>query len=81
MTFRDHNTTEFVDDDGVRHEVRANERYFVPSEITWWLKSLGCTDIAIHGARLGAFSREHALRTEDFEMLVTARKAEGHPTA
>lgn len=77
MTFRDHNTTEFVDDDGVEHTIRANERYFVPSEITWWLRTLGCTDIAIHGARLGAFSRADALRTEDFEMLVLARKGQG----
>jgi len=44
----------------------------VPSEITWLLKSLGYKNIDIFGARLGAFSREHKLTTNDFEMLVIA---------
>ncbi|MFO8030902.1 MAG: methyltransferase domain-containing protein [Cyclonatronaceae bacterium] len=74
MTFRDHNITEFTDDDGNRHELQSNERYYVPSEITWLLKSLGFRDIGIYGARLGAFSREHSLRTDDYEMLVVCRK-------
>lgn len=74
MTFRDHNITEFTDDNGNRHELHCNERYYVPSEITWLLKSLGFQDIGIYGARIGAFSREHALRTDDYEMLVVCRK-------
>ena len=74
MTFRDHNITEFTDDDGNRHELQCNERYYVPSEITWLLKSLGFKDIGIYGARIGAFSREHVLRTDDYEMLVVCRK-------
>jgi len=72
MTFRDHSTLEFEDDDGVKHTLECNERYYVPSEITWLLKSLGFKIIDIYGARLGAFSREHKLTTEDFEMLVIA---------
>ncbi len=74
MTFRDHNVTEFTDDEGNRHTLNCNERYYVPSEITWLLKSLGFRDIGIYGARIGEFSREHTLRTEDFEMLVVCRK-------
>lgn len=74
MTFRDHNITSFVDDDGVEHRLACNERYYVPSEITWLLKSLGFRRIDIMGARLGEFSREHTLTTEDFEMLVVAEK-------
>lgn len=74
MTFRDHNITSFVDDDGVEHRLACNERYYVPSEITWLLKSLGFHKIDIMGARLGEFSREHTLTTEDFEMLVVAEK-------
>jgi hypothetical protein len=46
----------------------------VPSEISWLLKSLGYTTIEIFGAKLGAFSREHKLTTEEFEMLVIAEK-------
>lgn len=74
MTFRDHNVTEFTDDAGNKKELRCNERYYVPSEITWLLKTLGYGEIEILGARLGAFSRSDALTTEDFEMLVIAGK-------
>jgi len=72
MTFRDHNTVEFEDDSGNKKTLECNDRYYVPSEITWLLKSLGYTTIDIFGARLGAFSREHKLTTKDFEMLVIA---------
>jgi len=72
MTFRDRNTVEFEDDSGDKKTLECNERYYVPSEITWLLKTLGCKAIGIFGARLGAFSREHKLITKDFEMLVIA---------
>ena len=74
MTFRDHNTTEFVDDSGNKKSINCNERYYVPSEITWLLKSLDFKSIEIFGAKLGAFSRNDSLSTEDFEMLVVAEK-------
>ncbi|HZW38335.1 MAG TPA: class I SAM-dependent methyltransferase [Ignavibacteriaceae bacterium] len=74
MTFRDYNKTSFVDDDGNEKEISANERYYVPSEITWQLKSLGFKKIDICGAKLGAYSRNDKLTTEDFEMLVIAEK-------
>ena len=74
MTFRDHNVTEVVDDDGNKKELECNERYYIPSEITWLLKTLGYTNIEIFGAKLGAFSRNDRLTTEDFEMLVVAEK-------
>jgi hypothetical protein len=35
---------------------------------------LGYQTIDIYGAKLGAFSRNDALTTEDFEMLVIAGK-------
>jgi hypothetical protein len=38
------------------------------------LKSLNFKKIDIYGARLGAFSRNDRLTTEDFEMLVIAGK-------
>jgi YD repeat-containing protein len=40
MTFRDHNITTFTDDSGVEHQLECNERYYIPSEITWQLKTL-----------------------------------------
>ncbi|HPY36211.1 MAG TPA: class I SAM-dependent methyltransferase [Clostridia bacterium] len=74
MTFRDYNITTFKDDDGREHTIKCNERYYVPSEITWLLKSLGYKNIEIFGAKLGAFSREDKLTTADFEMLVVAER-------
>ena len=74
MTFRDHNTTEFEDDFGNKKTLECNERYYVPSEIVWLLKSLGYIKIDIYGARLGAFSRNDKLTTKDFEMLIISEK-------
>jgi ubiquinone/menaquinone biosynthesis C-methylase UbiE len=74
MTFRDHNTAVFEDDSGNKRELKCNERYYVPSEITWLLKTLGFKKIDILGAKLGAFSRNDKLTTDDFEMLVVAEK-------
>jgi len=74
MTFRDYNITEVEDDSGNKKSLDCNERYYVPSEITWLLKSLGYRKIDILGAKLGAFSRKDKLTTEDFEMLIIAEK-------
>lgn len=74
MTFRDHNTTYVEDDHGNKKELKCNERYYVPSEITWLLKTLNFKIIDIFGAKLGAFSRDDKLSTEDYEMLVIAEK-------
>ena len=74
MTFREHTVITVVDDDGEKKELQCNERYYVPSELTWMLKSLGFTGIDIFGAKLGAFSRDDRLTTEDFEMLIIAEK-------
>ncbi len=74
MTFRDHNITIIEDDSGNKKELQCNERYYVPSEITWMLNSLKFKTVDIFGATLGAFSRKDKLTTEDFEMLVVAVK-------
>jgi SAM-dependent methyltransferase len=74
MTFRDVNVTSFRDDHGNTRALRCNERYYVPSEISWLLKSLQFRHVDIFGAKLGAFSRNDRLTTEDFEMLVIAEK-------
>jgi hypothetical protein len=74
MTFRDHNTTVIEDDSGNKKELKSNERYYMPSEITWLLKTLGFKKTDIFGAKLGAYSRSDKLTTNDFEMLVIADK-------
>ncbi len=74
MTFRQTSTYDFVDDDGNAKSLPCNERYYVPSEIAWMLKSLQFKTIDILGCELGAFSRRKALTTEDYEMLIIAQK-------
>lgn len=74
MTFRDYNVTEYTDDNGETHQIESDERYYIPSEITWLLKSLDFKNISIYGAKIGAYSREDKLTTEDFEMLVIAER-------
>jgi 2-polyprenyl-3-methyl-5-hydroxy-6-metoxy-1,4-benzoquinol methylase len=74
MTFRDHSIYESEDDNGNKVILKCNERYYVPSEISWLLKSAGFSKSEIFGCKLGAFSRNDRLTTEDFEMLVIANK-------
>lgn len=74
MTFRDYNINTILDDDGNKMVLECNERYYVPSEITWLLKSLDFKKIEIFGAKLGAYSRKYTLTTEDYEMLVIAKR-------
>ena len=74
MTFRDFNITKVVDDNGAEKELECNERYYVPPEISWLLKTLGFQEIDIFGAKLGAFSREDKLSADDYEMLVIAER-------
>lgn len=72
MAFRDKYQLEIEDDDGNEMTLNCNERYYVPSEITWLLESLGFDRIDICGCKLGEFSRTDPLTTEDYEMLVIA---------
>jgi SAM-dependent methyltransferase len=74
MTLRDHNIGVFEDDAGNKKELECDERYYVPSEITWLLKTLRFKKIDILGAKLGAFSRKDKLTPENFEMLVVAER-------
>ncbi|OPL07573.1 MAG: SAM-dependent methyltransferase [delta proteobacterium ML8_F1] len=74
MTLRDFNLVSFTDDDGVKHQIQSNERYYMPSEMTWYLRSLGFDRVEIFGAKIGAYSRADRLSKEDFEMLVVARR-------
>jgi 2-polyprenyl-3-methyl-5-hydroxy-6-metoxy-1,4-benzoquinol methylase len=70
MTFRDYSDYEVVDDDGTVKVLKCNERYYVPSEITWLLKSLGFTKIDILGCEIGNWKRDVQLSTSHYEMLI-----------
>jgi len=76
MTFRDIYQMEIEGDDGTKMNLNCNERYYVPSEITWLLKSLGFDEIGIYGCEIGAFTRDDPLTTERYEMLVIAEYLE-----
>jgi hypothetical protein len=54
--------------------LQCNERNYSPSVITWLLKTLNFKTVDIYGAKLGAFSRNDPVPTEDFEMLIIAEK-------
>jgi len=73
MTFRETAEIKVVDDNGNEKILQTNERWYMPVEITWLLKTLGFKQIDIYGAHLGEFSREHELTVKDFEMLVIAK--------
>ena len=75
MTFRESSITSVEDDNGIKKDLHCTERYYVPSEISWLLKTLNFKLIDIFGATLGAFSRKDKLTTKDFEMLVVAVKS------
>jgi 2-polyprenyl-3-methyl-5-hydroxy-6-metoxy-1,4-benzoquinol methylase len=74
MTFRDHSLYKITDDDGKTKQLKCNERYYVPPEISWLLKSIGFRKSKIYGCKLGAFSRNDKLTPDDYEMLVIAEK-------
>jgi 2-polyprenyl-3-methyl-5-hydroxy-6-metoxy-1,4-benzoquinol methylase len=75
ITFREKSELTFTDDDGRSQTIATDERYYTPPELRWLLLSAGFAKVGIFGCRLGQFSREHALSTEDFEMLAVAEKA------
>ena len=75
MTFRDRNITEIPDDSGNIRKLECDERYYMPSEITWYLKTLGFKDIEIFGCTTGAYERGIPLTPEHFEMIVIAIKS------
>lgn len=75
MTFRMRSRLKTHDHHGRPIELDCDERWYIPSELTWLLKQAGFASVEIFGARLGAFSRADRLTPDDFEMLAVAGKA------
>jgi 2-polyprenyl-3-methyl-5-hydroxy-6-metoxy-1,4-benzoquinol methylase len=69
LTFRMRSRLQTVDQHGRPIEVDCDERWYVPSELTWLLKQAGFAAVEIFGAKLGAFSRSDRLTPDDFEIL------------
>ncbi|NLE14546.1 MAG: methyltransferase domain-containing protein [Spirochaetales bacterium] len=78
ISMRDENTTTFIDDDLEKHTIHSTERFYVPSEIQTMLGRLGFSSVEFFGATLGSFSREKELSSDDFEMLVVAKRKLGN---
>ena len=76
MTLRDSSTFEVTDDDGQVLALQCNERYYMPSEIIWMMKSIDFSNIEIFGCQVGNFSRTIQLTPNDYEMLVIAKIAQ-----
>jgi hypothetical protein len=74
MTFRNRAELTFADDAGQSHTIKTDERFYTPAEMSWLLQTAGFAKVEIFGCQIGKFSREHALTTDDFEMLVVAEK-------
>lgn len=73
ITLRDSSILEVTDDDGQKTTLHCNERYYMPSEITWMMKSLHFSKIDIFGCKVGNFSRGLPPTPDDYEMLVIAK--------
>lgn len=74
LTLRETSTVEITDDSGKKKTITCNDRYYMPSEMTWYLQSLHFKNIGIFACKLGQFSRNDPLTTDDHEMLVIAEK-------
>jgi 2-polyprenyl-3-methyl-5-hydroxy-6-metoxy-1,4-benzoquinol methylase len=74
LTLRETSTVEIIDDSGKKKSITGNERYYMPSEMNWYLQSLHFKNIGIYGCKMGQFSRNDPLTTDDVEMLVIAEK-------
>jgi hypothetical protein len=75
MTFRMRSKIKTYDGQGRALDIDCDERWYIPSELTWLLKQAGFSTVGIFGARLGAFSRADPLTPNDFEILAVATKA------
>jgi hypothetical protein len=73
-TLREISVMEVRNDSGVKKALRCNERFYVPSELSWMLKTLGFRKIEIFGCTVGKFSRNVKPSSNEFELLVIAEK-------
>ncbi|MCX5781387.1 MAG: methyltransferase domain-containing protein [Elusimicrobia bacterium] len=71
---REKSVLKIRDDSGNKKILKTNERYYMPSELTWMLKSLGFRKTDIFGCTVGNFSRKAEPSPNEFELLVIAEK-------
>jgi len=75
VTFREAETFSVTDDSGRAMTITSSERFYVPPELTWLLKSAGFEAVELYGCMPGQYNRERRPNPDDFEMMAIARKA------
>ncbi|MDD8026896.1 MAG: class I SAM-dependent methyltransferase [Acidobacteriota bacterium] len=73
-TLREDSVLEAVDDNGKKKTLCCNERFYMPSELAWMLKTLGFRKVEIFGGTIGEFNRKVKPSPKEFELLVVAEK-------
>ena len=73
-TLRMRSQVDFTDDAGVTRRLDTDERHYLPSELTWYLHTLGMRNASVFGCTVGDF-RKCPPTPEHFELLVIAEMA------
>ena len=73
-TLRENSVMRIKDDNGKTRVLRCSERFYMPSELMWMLRTLGFRKVEIFGGTVGAFSRKAKPSPKEFELLVVAEK-------
>jgi 2-polyprenyl-3-methyl-5-hydroxy-6-metoxy-1,4-benzoquinol methylase len=73
-TLRENSMLEVKDDNGKKKILHCSERFYMPSELSWMLKTLGFRKVEIFGGTIGKFGRKTRPSPKEFELLVVAEK-------
>ena len=73
-TLRMRSQVDFTDDAGVTRRLETDERHYLPSELTWYMHTLGMRNASVFGCTVGDF-QQCPPTPEHFELLVLAEKA------
>ncbi|HOB98735.1 MAG TPA: class I SAM-dependent methyltransferase [Verrucomicrobiota bacterium] len=76
-TLRMRSQVDYTDDDGVTRRLDTDERHYIPSELTWYMHTLGMWNVSVFGCTAGDF-RKGPPTPEHFELLVIADMAREH---
>jgi len=73
-TLRMRSQVDFTDDAGVTRRLVTDERHYLPSELRWYMHTLGMRNASVFGCTAGDY-RKCPPTPEHFELLVLAEKA------
>ncbi len=73
-TLRVRSVMDVTDDRGRKKTLRCDERFYMPSELSWMLETLRFRKIEVFGCTVGKFSRKVKPSPKEFELIVIAEK-------